>query len=257
MERRRFWQGITAGALCALIWGGQAVVMRLSVIDGLTPANVTVLRCVVAGAALLPVSVRRHAFPIGQLGWRRALALAILAGAPYNLVVVGGVAFAPALHSSVVTFGVIPIAATALAYLAFGEEPDLGKLSCLGLVLAGLVLFGWERFSRAPSAWRGYALFVVAATMWAGFGTLVKIWCVDPISATATIAVLSLATVPVWVVLFPMRLTHASIGAIAIQLGTWVCSWAFSRCTSTPGRLRCWAPSGHRCSSRSSRSSRR
>jgi drug/metabolite transporter (DMT)-like permease len=218
MEPGRFWQGITAGALCALIWGGQAVVMRLSVFHGLTPADVTVLRCVVAGAALLPLSVRRHAFPIGQLGWRRALALAILAGAPYTLVVVGGVAFAPALHSTVVTFGVIPIAATALAYPAFGERPGLGKVTGLGLILAGLVLFGWESFRSAPtSAWHGYVLFVLAATMWAGFSTLSKIWCVDPITATATIAFLSLASVPVWVALFPMRLAQTNIGAIVLQ----------------------------------------
>jgi drug/metabolite transporter (DMT)-like permease len=218
MEPPRFWQGITAGALCALIWGGQAVVMRLSVFHGLTPADVTVLRCVVAGAALLPLSVRRHTFPIGQLGWRRALALASLAGAPYTLVVVGGVAFAPALHSTVVTFGVIPIAATALAYPAFGERPSVGKLAGLGMILAGLVLFGWERLSSAPTnAWRGYVLFVVAATMWAGFSTLSKIWHVDPITATATIAILSLASVPVWVALFPMRLAQASTGVIAFQ----------------------------------------
>src|SRR5688572_7891409 len=121
--KRRFWLGITAGAICALIWGGQAVVARRSVHDGLTPADVTVLRYLVAGVAVLPLSFRRRPFPVGPLGWRRALALATLAGAPYSLIVVGGVAFAPALHSAVITFGVIPIASTALAYLAFREQP--------------------------------------------------------------------------------------------------------------------------------------
>jgi hypothetical protein len=36
----------------------------------------------------------------------------------------------------------------------------------------------------------------VAATMWAAFGTLTKLWHVDAIGGTATIAVLSLVTGP-------------------------------------------------------------
>lgn len=218
MIKRRFWLGIAAGAICALIWGGQAVVARRSVLDGLTPADVTVLRYLVAGVAVLPLSLRRRPFPVGLLGWRRALALAILAGAPYSLIVVGGVAFAPALHSAVITFGVIPMASTALAYLAFREQPGLGRVAYLALILAGLVLFGWESLNAArASAWRGYLLFVLAATMWAGFGTLLKLWHVDASSTTATIVVLSLASLPLWVALFPMRLSAASFGAIALQ----------------------------------------
>ena len=40
---------------------------------------------------------------------------------------------------------------------------------------------------------------------------------VDSITATTTIAFLSLASVPVWVALFPLRLAQASIGAIVLQ----------------------------------------
>ncbi len=216
----RLWRGVGVGTLCTLIWGGQAVVMRRSVVDGLTAADVTVLRFLVAGSVLLPWALRHPPFPVGQLGWRRGLVLAMLAGAPYSLVVVGGVAFAPALHSTVVTFGVIPIAATAFAYCAFGERPGLRQVTCLGLILVGLTLFGWESLSSGPAhAWPGYLLFMVAATMWAGFTTLSNRWRVDPIGATATVAVLSLASVPVGLALFPMRFAHMSLGAIAIQAG--------------------------------------
>lgn len=217
---RRFWYGVAAGGLCAFIWGVQAVVARRSVLDGLTTADVTVLRFLVAGTVLLPLCVRRRPFPVGELGWRRALALATLAGAPYSLVVVGGVAFAPALHSSVVTFGMIPVVATALTYPVLGEPPRASKLACLGLIVIGLVVFGWSGLRMVQtSAWRGYLLFVVAAAMWAAFSTLSKRWHVDAIGATATIAVLSLVSVPVWTTLLPMHLSGSPWGPIALQAG--------------------------------------
>src|SRR5438309_2986914 len=217
---RRFWYGIAAGGLCAVIWGGQAVVARAAVLNGLTTADVTLLRYVVSGAALLPLCLRRRPFPVGQHGWRRALSLVVLAGEPYTLVVVGGVALAPALHSSVVTFGLIPIAATVFAYPAFGEHPSFRKVAHLALIVMGLVVFGWNSLSVGhASAWPGYLLFAVAATMWAAFGTLTKLWHVDAIGVTATVAVLSLVSVPVWVLLLPMHLSGAHWGMIALQAG--------------------------------------
>jgi len=241
-ERGRFWLGVSAGGLCALIWGGQAVVMRLSVFDGLTPADVTVLRYLMAGVLVLPSAFRYKPFPVGQLGWCRGLVLAMLAGAPYSLVVVGGVAFAPALHSSVVTHAVIPVAATAMAYCAFGERPGLGQVISLGLILAGLALFGWESLSGAPAP--GYLLFVVAAAMWAGFTTLSKLWRVDPMSTTATLVVLSLASLPLWLTLFPVRLAHASIGTLALQAGymgglvTFSSTYLYTRAIALVGSVR-------------------
>jgi len=242
VDRPRFWLGVGAGLLCALIWGGQAVVMRLSVFEGLTPADVTVLRYLMAGTLVLPSALRCRPFPVGRLGWRRGFVLAMLAGAPYSLVVVGGVAFAPALHSSVVTHAVIPVAATALAYCVLGEQPGLGQVISLGLILVGLALFGWESLSGAPA--RGYLLFVVAATMWAGFTTLSKLWRVDPMSTTATLVVLSLLSVPLWLTLFPVRLAHASIGTLVLQAGymgglvTFLSTYLYTQAIALVGAVR-------------------
>jgi len=216
---RCFWYGIAAGGLCAVIWGGQAVVVRVAVLNGLTTADVTLVRYVVGGAVLLPVCLRQRPFPVGQLGWRRALALVLLAGAPYTMVVVGGLAFAPALHSSVVTFGLIPIASTAFAYPAFGENPTFRTVACLALIVTGLVVFGWDGLRVGRGGWPGYLLFAVAATMWAAFSTLSKRWNVDPIRTTATITVLSLVSMPLWVTLLPMHLPRADWSMIALQAG--------------------------------------
>src|SRR5260370_14094019 len=95
---RRFWKGLGLGILCALIWGVQAVVSRRSVLDGLSAADVTILRFLVAGAVLLPVALGVRPIIVGELGSRRALALTVLAGAPYTLLLVRTRALAPALH---------------------------------------------------------------------------------------------------------------------------------------------------------------
>jgi hypothetical protein len=58
--RRDRWLGRSLGILCAMIWGGQAVMTRLSVAQGLTPADVTLLRFAVGGLALAPLALRRQ-----------------------------------------------------------------------------------------------------------------------------------------------------------------------------------------------------
>src|SRR5262249_56711798 len=66
-------------------------------------------------------------------------------------------------------------------------------------------------------AWRGDLLFVVSSVMWAYFGLLAGRWRVRPIAATTSIAVLSLLGSPLWAMLVPMRLMHASWAASALQ----------------------------------------
>jgi drug/metabolite transporter (DMT)-like permease len=215
------WLGIGLGTLCALIWGGQAVISRQSVSDGLTTADVSVLRFVTAALVLLPVALRRcKPFPVGRLGWWRAIALTALAGAPYSLVLVGGVAFAPALHSAVITPGLIPLVAMGLACLVHGERPTPARLAGLALIVIGVALFSWDALTGMPAregAWRGDLLFVLAAFMWALFGLLSKRWRADPVEVTVAICLLSVLTVPVWAGFLPMRLAQASAGAITLQ----------------------------------------
>jgi drug/metabolite transporter (DMT)-like permease len=219
-ERRKFWRGLALGIVCALIWGGQAVVSRQSVADGLTAADVTIVRFLAASCVLLPFALRARPFLVGELGWGRALVLTALAGAPYSLVLVGGVAFAPALHSAVVTPGLIPLIATGLAYAVLGERPGGLKIVALGLVTGGTLLFSWEALVSTPAragAWQGDLLFVLAAAMWAAFGLLSKLWGAHSIGSTATICVLSLLSVPLWAGFFPLRLASAEASAILLQ----------------------------------------
>lgn len=213
--------GVTCGLAAALIWGVQAVVSRQSVADGLTAADVTILRFAAAGLLLLPFAWRRmRPFPVGALGWRRALLLTLLAGAPYSLALVGGAAFAPALHSSIITPGLIPVFTAALVFLVLGERAGPARLAGLGLVLFGVGLFSWEALANTPAragAWIGDLLYVLTAVMWSLFGLLTKRWGADAVDVTIVTCLLSLVSLPLFALTMPVHLLQADTGAIVLQ----------------------------------------
>ncbi|MDR6872709.1 drug/metabolite transporter (DMT)-like permease [Bosea sp. BE125] len=225
------WLGIACGLTTSLIWGIQAVVSRQSVADGLTAADVTILRFATAALLLLPFALRRmRPFPIGRIGWRRALVLTALAGAPYSLVLIAGASFAPALHSATITPGLIPVFTAILAYILAGERPGRMRLAGLALVLAGVGAFSWQALSwqalssqplgHAPahdSAWIGDLLFVLTAMMWTLFGLLAKRWGADAIDVTIATCLLSLLFLPVVALALPIRLGEVAWGALALQ----------------------------------------
>jgi drug/metabolite transporter (DMT)-like permease len=216
----RSWRGMAFGALCALIWGIQPIVSKISVTDGLTAADVTVLRFLAAGIVLLPVALRAPGFPVGQLGWTRAAALSVLAGAPFSLALVGGVAFAPAFHSAVIGPALTPITAMLLGLVFLRERPAWAQLGALALIVAGLVLFSIEAFEGAPAregAWRGDLLFALSGCMWAGFGFLANRWKASSVGAAAAISILSLLSVPLFAFFMPLHMLHAPFLAILTQ----------------------------------------
>lgn len=226
VARRRLLLGIGCGLLTSLIWGVQSVVSRQSVADGMSAADVTILRFAVSSLLLLPLALRRmRPFPVGRLGWRRALILTGLAGAPYALVLVGGAAFAPALHASVIGPGLIPVMTIALAFVMMGERPGLLRMLGLVLVLAGIGAFGWQAFGPVPAqenarienAWIGDLFFVANAVMWSMFGLLARRWGTDAIDVTIATCLLSLLILPVFALTMPIRLGAVAWPAIALQ----------------------------------------
>jgi drug/metabolite transporter (DMT)-like permease len=216
----RSWKGIGFGALCALIWGIQPIVSKISIADGLTAADVTVLRFLAAGLVLLPLAARAPNFPVGRLGWARAVVLAILAGAPFSLALVGGVAFAPAFHSAVIGPALTPVTAMLLGAIVLRERPSCGELGALALTLIGLALFSFEAFAGTPAregAWRGDLLFALSGCMWAGFGFLANRWKASSIGAASAISILSLMSAPLWAFWMTLHLDQVSLWASFLQ----------------------------------------
>lgn len=218
--RRR---GVLYGCCVALVWGGQSVVSRQSALDGLSTMDVAVLRFAVSGLVLAPLAWRRAApFPVGALGWRRAVVLTLLGGAPYALVLVGGAGFAPALHSAVITPGLAPLWAALFAALVAGERPKAAQAVGLALVLAGVAIFASHVVGVAPGregAWRGDLLFALAAMMWSGYGMLARRWSGDALGTIATVCVLSLAATLVAALVVPLHIAQAPWRAVLLQAG--------------------------------------
>lgn len=221
--RRRTLMGLACGLATSLIWGVQAVVSRQSVADGLTAADVTILRFTVAALILLPLALRRmRPFPVGTLGWRRAIVMTALVGAPYALVLVAGSAFAPALHTAIIAPGMIPVFTAILAYALTGERASPARLVGLAMVLAGIAAFSWQALSHAQAqdrAWIGDLFFVANAVMWSLFGLLARRWGADAIDVTVATCLLSLVVLPIFALTMPIGLGSATWTAIALQAG--------------------------------------
>lgn len=213
--------GIACGLLAAVIWGVQAVVSRQSVADGLSAADVTILRFLVAALLLLPFGLKRmRPFPVGRLGWRRSLILTAMVGAPYSLLLITGSLFAPALHASLVGPGLIPVVTAGLAYLALGEKATRARLLGLAVIICGIGLFSWAGAAGGPevtTSWIGDLIYVLTATIWSAFGLLARRWRANATDVTIVTCLLSVPMLPVLLMLSPSHLLTAKFGAIALQ----------------------------------------
>ncbi|WP_373432859.1 EamA family transporter [Mesorhizobium sp. LSHC412B00] len=91
---------ILAGLAMIGIYAVQFVAARFSLREHLTATDVATLRFVGAGLVMLPVVWRGGLSASKALGWRRALALAALAGLPYPIIINWGLTYAPAAHGA-------------------------------------------------------------------------------------------------------------------------------------------------------------
>jgi len=213
--------GFACGILAALIWGVQAVVSRQSVADGLSAADVTILRFVAASLVLLPFALKRlKPFPVGALGWKRALILTALIGPSYSLILVGGAHFAPALHSSVISPGLIPVCTAALAFFVLGERAGPARIAGLGIIVLGIAVFSFEALANTPmreGAWVGDLLFVAIALLWSAFGLLARRWGAGAIEVTMATCLLSLPLLPLLALVQPVNLLQVPLAAVTLQ----------------------------------------
>jgi len=189
-SRARTALAIGAAVLAMLIYASQFVLSRWSMQRTLSLWDLAALRFTVAGLLSLPVLIRHR--PAGAVAWRRVAALSVAAGAPYTLIMYGGLVLAPAAHGAVIVTGVTAVVTTALAWLWFGVRPWPARTAGLVLVVIGLTLVGSPAVTGGGHAWLGDALFTVAGVLFALFTVGARHWRVDPLPATAAVWVLAL-----------------------------------------------------------------
>lgn len=213
--------GLVYGFLVALIWGAQPVVASFGYRASLDIFDLTVLRFAVSGLVMLPFFIRGGAWNAAGIGWPRALVLLLLAGPLYNMVLVGGLHWAPASHSSLIYPAFTPLFTSVLAKLMLDKRDGFPMLG-LGLLLAGVVIVKAGSILQTPSsaysqAWRGDLLFMLAALMWSFYTVLMRRWNTSPLSVVSVIQVGGLLYVPVYFYFASTGLFLHDAGAIAVQ----------------------------------------
>ncbi len=195
-------RGLLVGLTAASIGALYTVFARWGIAHGMDAADMTLLRFGVAGLVTLPVlglALKRDAQ--GLLArWRSWLAVALLAGPLFGLLMFTALQWAPAAHAAVFPFTAMSVMGTLMSALFLGDRLTLRKAGGIAVVAAGLVvLSGLDVRSLTGRALWGDALFIAAGTLWAGFGIVMRKQRIDPLLATAVISFFALVTyVPIY-----------------------------------------------------------
>jgi drug/metabolite transporter (DMT)-like permease len=210
------------GAICAVaavaIWAGWLVIMRLGVTTTLAAPDLAALRFTVAGLVRLPIVLRRG-LALDRLGLWGLAALAIGGGAPYVLLVGGGLLFAPVAHAGALTQGVVPLTVALVAAVLLQERP--GRRQTVGLVLVicgGLVIGGVGTASLGGAEGFGHLCFLAAAFLCAFYTVTMRLAGLDGFHAAAIAAVPSLVVyVPIYVMVFGDRVLQLPLSDVLVQ----------------------------------------
>lgn len=198
------WLGIFVGLCAASVGALYTVFARQGLAQGLAPWDLTFLRFAVAGVITLPIL----AIAIGtqwqllRQNWRSWLAVSVLAGPLFGMLMFGALHFAPSSHSAVFPFTAMSVMGMVMAAIFLGDRITLRRVIGIGIVIAGLmVLAGLNPASIRGNALIGDLLFIAAGTMWAGFGIVLRKQKLNPVLATAVISFAALITyVPLYLI---------------------------------------------------------
>jgi len=218
--RNRRW-GLISGATMALGASVSFAAARAGIIGGLQVADLIFARYIFAGLIMLPLLLRFGLSDFAGIGWRRSLVLTVLGGAPFALLQTGGYGFAPLAHGAVIAPATVTIVSTIGATLFLRERLGHNHLLGAAIVLAGIVLIGWDGLIQPAGAraWLGDLLFFLSSVLWAGFTLLLRYWRLSALRATAVVVVLSaLVTTPVYFLWAgPQHLRALPLGTLASQ----------------------------------------
>jgi drug/metabolite transporter (DMT)-like permease len=242
-------QGVAFGLAVALISAGWSVITRLAVTTNLDAWDIAALRFGVAGVLLSPVLVQRG-LAHDRLGWPGLAVLIAGAGAPYALVAAGGLHFPPARDQGALNPGFTPLFVALVAAVVLGERISHARKLGLALIAAGaLVIVGWHAapwsVAGGMSRTLGHTLFLSAAFLWACFTVLMRRAKLDPLHATALVAVGSLVIyLPIYFAAHGARLADVPLAELAVHaifqgvLVTIVNVWLYGRAVGILGAAR-------------------
>ena len=213
--------GFLCGAIMALGASLSFAAARAGILGGLLAVDMIFARFIVAGLIMLPLLLHYGLANLAGLGWRRALILTVLGGAPFALLQTSGYGFAPLAHGAVIAPATVTIVSTIGAAVFLRERLGRNHMIGAAVVLAGIGLIGWDGMMQPSGerAWLGDLLFFLSSVLWAGFTLLLRHWRVPALRATAVVSVLScVLTIPAY--LAAMGTAHLAalpLGFLAFQ----------------------------------------
>ncbi len=213
-QRRHLLAGLLAGILTAMLWGSWAVVSRIGVTGTLGIWDVCLLRYLATVLVLLPWLVRRTTFSrdgIMGVRWPAVATLALTGGLPYMLVVLAGLAEAPASRHAVFGSGLMPLITLALSSLLLDERPSARQILGTLVTFAGVLLTVLQALgaSAVPLGY-GDVLFVVSALLWAGYTVAARVHRVPALPAVVVLTLTGLVgTLAIYVPVFGLRFLAA------------------------------------------------
>ncbi|MFT5720316.1 MAG: drug/metabolite transporter (DMT)-like permease [Motiliproteus sp.] len=211
-------QGVLFGLLAAAIWSGHNPVSALGIRAGLAATDLAALRILVASLLFLPYLLARRRNLLGSLTLPQALLLACCAGAPFSLIQIAGLHFAPMSHAAAISLGAVPLFATLLGLLFLGSRLTPRRLVAVASLLAGILLIVEAKTGRDSQAWLGDLCFAVAAFLWALYAFLGHRWRVPPLLGVALSSLLSLPYLLVYGLLLEPRLNQIASQDLALQV---------------------------------------
>ncbi|WP_119392322.1 DMT family transporter [Taklimakanibacter lacteus] len=209
---------VLAGLAMVAITAVQFVAARFSLRADLTATDIATLRFLGAGIVFVPIVWRTGFGKLKALGWRRALALALLVGLPYPMIINWGLTYAPATHAAALCPASIVFFSFLLSRVFFREQVSPFQAIAIAVLIAGLLFFISPNGNNETDSLFGDLVFVGSGIMFSAYAILVRRWAVDSTMATAAVALISCLPLPFIYLFVPNGLDSAPTAEILIQI---------------------------------------
>ena len=239
------WGGIAAGlgtVACVVV---MLIAGRLgATTDALTIYDMAALRMGVAVILAIPLLVRY--FP-WRVRLRDHMIVAFFGGAPFILMLFGGMTYAPVGHAAVVMYGALPVFAALVAWAWVGDRPGRWQWAGIAAIVAGVGAVGWEAFAAGGLAgqWRGHLLFLGAAMSVAVWYSGMRAARLSVMQSLAALLIgNALVYIPIWFLFLPSTMFTAPFGDIVMQsvvhgvFGAFLCIFGHAYAVKTIGPTR-------------------
>ena len=210
---------VAGGVLAMVLFSGNFACTRHGLENGLSIADLVLIRYGVSGPLCLLVLLR---IGLGGVTAGRAAVLTSLGGAPYFLLTAAALFFTSAAHGSILNPGGTMVCGALLAWLVLGEKPGAGVLLGAAILVAGLAMIGGGPLLEGGGgghAWIGDLLLLWSGFDWALFGVLMRRWRLSGLRTACVMGACSLVWLPVHLLIFGLGGIFDAPGAAAIQAG--------------------------------------